>query len=571
MRIGLGLGACVAALYWLTGRGHAFGAASDEAYLVRLALSLCSGAYALPGAFGGPITDPLPGYPALIAPFVAVLAPHWERLWFLGLAAVLACAWLSWRLARRLLKPGPAAAAGLLVALSPALVAQSGCVLPDAAFTALAVGAFLGLDGENGRAGSYALLAALGALAALVRPYGALLPAALALGLGLKRGPRAAAFLLTVSLVPLAACLARNASVAGVATAYARNWSSQAAGAGIGDFAAHALAVAAAVLGGGALGLTRWPEIPAALAGLALAAAAAFGARRLSRCPRRPVVVALAAFTAALLGTHLTWRFALPRYALPLLAPLWIFAAAAVESAGPALKKIGVATAFAVGALSVFADWGLARDGLARPLPQFSRLGAWARVNLPAEARLESFSCQAVALQSGRDVECAVGWDPREAWLVHLQDAGIGWVHELGGWRPDGFMPPGVPLFVAQSQVWLRDPADFELVFDDPVEGRVFRLKPRDAGLDRKAWELFQEARSALAAGDQKRGRDLLEEAVRLRPRFAYAWALQASLENDPRKAFVLLRRAAAGDPGAARVAAALDALPHQPLPDLRR
>jgi hypothetical protein len=559
----LAAGVGVLVLHALAGRGHAFGSATDEAYLVRLALALRGGVYALPGPFGGPVTDPLPGYPALIAPVVAALAPRWRALWILGLAATLATAWLSWRLARRLLEPGSAAAAGLLVALSPALVAQAGSVLPDAAFSALAVGGFLVLDGERGGRGSFAALAVLGGFGALVRPYGALLAASLALGWAMRRGARSGAALLAVALAPLAACLARNEVAAGLATGYALRWSRQAASAGLGGLAAHALSSAAAVLGRGALGLpSALPDVPAAAAGAAFALSAALGARRLARGAHRPVVVALAAFSAGTLAVYLSWRFAAPRYALPLLAPLWILAAAAVAKSRAPLRRVGAAAALGLGALALTADAGLARDGFSPPPPVLSRTADWARAHLPADARLESFACQPLELLSGLPVECASSWDPREAWLVHLETARIGWVHELPQWRPDGYMPAGMSEFVDQSQVWLRDPADFEPVFEDPIEGRIFRLKPRDAAVDAAAWTAFLDARAALDAGDAASGRARLRDAVRLRPRFAYAWALLAALEPDPARAAALLRRAAAGDPGALRVRAALAGLP---------
>jgi len=553
-RPALAAGVALAALYFLVARGHSFGAATDEAYLVRLALALRGGVYALPGPFGGPVTDPLPGYPALIAPAVWAMAPRWDALRFLGLAATLSCAWLSWRLARRLLEPRPAAAVGLLVALSPALVAQAGAVLPDAAFAALCAAAFVALDSEGGGAGSFAALAALGALSAIVRPYGALLPAALALGLGLRRGPRRAAGLLALSLLPLAACLARNERVAGFATGYALRWSEQLGSLGL---AARALSAAAAVLGRGALGLTSLPQFPAAAAGLAFAAAAAVGARRLARGEARPVVAALAFFSAALLAVHLSWRFAAPRYALPLLAPLWILAAGAASRARTPMKRAAAAAAFLVGAAALWTDAGLAAAGVSRRPPALSRTAAWIRANLPEDARLESYSCQPLELMSGRAVECASAWDPREAWLNHLEDARIGWVHQLPLWHPDGYLPPGMDLFVAQSPGWLADTQDFEPVFSDPDEGTLYRLKPHDETRDRAAWTAFLEGRAALERGDAAGGKARLIEALRLRPRFAYAWALLATLEKDPTKAAVLLRRAVVSDPASVRARAA--------------
>jgi|GEM_PF-887189 len=561
----LAAAAAVAAVHALAGWGHSFGSASDEAFFVRLALALRGGAYSLPGPFGGPVTDPLPGYPALIAPAVWALAPAWERLWVLGLAATLAAAWLTWRLARRLLTPRAAGAVGLLAALSPALVAQSGVVMPDAAFAAVAAAAFLVLASGADGGIAFGALAALGALGGLLRPYGAILPAALALGVAARRGPRSGACLLALALLPLAACLARNRFAAGTATDYAAHWSLQAAAFTPALLAEHAYAAAASVLGRGAAGVADGPVPAAALAGLLLLTAAARGARLLARGPERPVALALAAFAGALVAVHLTWRFASARYALSLLAPLWILAAAGVERSGPAARRVGTAAALVLGACALSSDAALARVALDRKPPALARVGAWARASLPPDARLESFACQPLELQAQRPVECASVRDPREAWLAHLLDARIGWVHELPGWAPDGFMPPGMDDFQVQSQGWLRDAADFEEVFADPAEGRVFRLKPRDEARDRAALAAFLAARAALSAGDEARARRGFEEAVRLRPRFAYAWAQLALLEHDRARAAALLRRAAEGDPASVRVRAALKILETPP------
>ncbi|MDE2489247.1 MAG: hypothetical protein KGM24_00260, partial [Elusimicrobia bacterium] len=221
--------AAIAALHALAAYGHPFAAASDEAFYARLALAVGRGSFALPGPFGGPVTDPLPGYPLLLAVPAALAAPHWSRLWPLGLAATLGAAFLTWRLARRALTPAAAAAAALLVGLSPALVSAAGVLMPDAAYAALGAGAFLLADGDDGGAGRFWALAALAGLAALLRPEGVLLGLSLALALSLSRGPRAGAALAAAALLPLAAWLARNVLVAGSVTGYASHWVQQAA------------------------------------------------------------------------------------------------------------------------------------------------------------------------------------------------------------------------------------------------------------------------------------------------------------------------------------------------------
>ncbi|MDX6768630.1 MAG: hypothetical protein SF051_03800 [Elusimicrobiota bacterium] len=56
------------------------GAASDDALHLLLARNLLAGGFAVPGPGGVPVTDPLPGFPALMALPVALLAPRWGLL-----------------------------------------------------------------------------------------------------------------------------------------------------------------------------------------------------------------------------------------------------------------------------------------------------------------------------------------------------------------------------------------------------------------------------------------------------------------------------------------------------------
>jgi hypothetical protein len=551
-------GAVLAAvLLILCARGRPFGSITDEAFHVRLALALARhGAFALPGPFGGPVTDPLPGFALLLALPAALLAPRWDLLWPLGAAASLAAAFLAWRLARALLPEGAAAAAGLLAAFSPALAAQSGAAMPDALYAAVCAAAFLFIaSGRRGRR-AFAALAALGGLAAILRPDGFLLLAAAALGWGARRGRREGLALAGWGALPLLAVLARNRLVAGSATVYAPRAAAQAFAA-LGSLPERAWSVASVLLGKGAAGAAGWPGPAAALAGLLLLAAAARGTRALLRGGRRPAALALGLFAAGTLGVRLLWPFSSERYALPLLAPLWILAAAGLEGLGPAPRAGGLVLAAALGLSALRADAELARDR-ARPRPPArAALSAWVRARLPPDARLESFACQPLALLSDRAVECPAGRFPREAWISGLLGDGVGWVQEDAGWRPDGYFPPGLRRFAAERARWLEDGRDFERVYAGP-DGAVYRLRPRDAARYRAAWTAFAAASADLGRGDVRALRADLDEAVRLNPRFSAALAMRALLEKDPARAAARMRLAARADPGDPRIRAEL-------------
>lgn len=535
----------VAAVHALSALGHAFGTSSDEAFHVRLALALWRGSFSLPGPFGGPITDPLPGYPLLLAAPARALAGHWGSFRALGLAATLSAAWLTWRLARALLSERSAAAASLFVALSPALVSQAGVALPDAAFAAVSTACFL----EISRAEASVLpLFVLGAFGSLLRPYGALLPLSVSFGYALRRGYVRGAWLAAGSLMPLSVWLLRNRAVSGSATAYAPHWLSQAS---LADLPARLLAVAADILGRGAAGVPAWPGLPAAAAGLVLVGLAARGARRLLSGRHRPVCAAMTVFAAALLLLHLGWGAATPRYALPLLTPLWLLAAAGWD----VLPRAALALPAVLAVSALAADAALARPAFSPQPPAFAALGARARADLPEDARLESFACQPLELMAARPVECAQGRRPRELWIAHLLRARIAFVHE-GAWSPDGYFPSGLERFAAERRGWLADAADFEEVFADPRDGALYRLKPRDEARYLAAETAFIAATAALARGDGPAMRSALETAVRLNPRFANAWAMLALSEKDPARAAALMRRAADADPGSADAAA---------------
>ena len=136
----------------------------------------------MPGAADRPVNDPLPGFAALMAFPVRLLAPHWTWLRGAELLAAAALVFCVWRLARRLSGEAAGFAAAFLVAANPTLVGWAGVALPDAPFAACAAAGILLLALPRF---SPAALAAVAGLAALLRPEGVVLAPALAVPLAL--------------------------------------------------------------------------------------------------------------------------------------------------------------------------------------------------------------------------------------------------------------------------------------------------------------------------------------------------------------------------------------------------
>lgn len=71
----------------------------DDARFILRALALLKGSYtSLELPLNPPANIPLPGYPLLLAPFVAILSPLWDGLKFLSLLLTMGSVFLLWRL-----------------------------------------------------------------------------------------------------------------------------------------------------------------------------------------------------------------------------------------------------------------------------------------------------------------------------------------------------------------------------------------------------------------------------------------------------------------------------------------
>lgn len=474
----LGLGA--AALQLAAAAGQSFGANADEAFCVILARSLRHGAFSTPGTFGVPIIDPLPGFPLLLAVPAGLLEPRWNWFWLLGLLPSLAAGLLAWLLARRLLSPWSAEAAGVLIALNCQLLRLTGVLMPDISYLAVSLLLFLGLDFRTRGAFLWFLLGSM--LAALIKPQGVFLVFCLAAAVAARDGARRAAFYIGCALLPLALWSWRNHLAAGALNGYAVNWRASIAALGARGPLAQGLSLLGAIVGDGLLALGSAPLWLQVALGAAVLGAAGCGASRLMRGPRQALAFALASYGIALLALHATWPVLSPRYVIPLLPVFWILALAGLE----ALGKRGAAAALVL--LAVPALWpcvSLAHQGFHRQPAIQAETMAWIRANTPASARFESLACQVVSLLAQRETTCPPVAAGRDAWVAALRHEKVDYVHVFG-FRPDGYFPEGIARVAKSQEAWARSSSYFTQVYRNPAEGTtLFKLeRPGHLGTD---------------------------------------------------------------------------------------
>lgn len=411
-----------AALHVCAALATPLGAATDDALHLLLARNILAGGFAVPDAAGVPATEPLPGFALLMALPVRLLAPHWALLRGAALLAALALAFLAFRLGRRLAGDAAGWAAALLVVANPVLAAWAGVALPDIPFAAASVGAFLLLARDEPPLPG---LIALAALAALLRPQGAVLAAALAAGAGFRGGPKRAAAVMAGALAPLSLWLLRGHLLTGSATTYLDDWRRLQA---LGD---TSLLFRAATLAAG-LGRGFFGELPplAALLGLVIAAAAAFfGALRLwrTRAPgARAVVLSAVVYGTGLAALHAGWRTWDSRYVLPFLAPALPLWAAAFAGLYAKKRETALAVLFLAAAPGLWGVVSFAAAGVESPRAElYPAAAAWIRENVPSDGAVVTTEPFLFALTTGRRAYYPPAAPSRELWLEALRSAGV--------------------------------------------------------------------------------------------------------------------------------------------------
>lgn len=433
------------------------GAASDDALHLLLARNLLGGGFAVPGPHGVPVTDPLPGFPLLLALPVAWLSPHWGLLRAVSLLGAALLVWGTYRLARRLLGPQDAPLAAALVAFNHVLVGWTGVAMPDILYAGVSVLVIAGAP------------PALAAAAALLRPHGALLAAAASWG----RGRRFAA----VAFAPLALWSARNAYVSGSATAYVSNAKDQSdLLAAWSSLPAHAWKLVGECLGRGALGLPAGAL--AGLGGLALLLACAAGARALwRRGAEKPLLRSAGAYLVLLVVLHLVWRPWQSRYSLTVTPFIWILALAAAKPLFDKRRAVAWALFAALALPGLSRSLGYAFEGLAAPRVElWPRSAAWLRANVAPGERLTSLEPYLLTVVTGREASFPLPAASREAWLAGLRARDARWVF-LRDREARNYLSADARELMRSFDAWAVPEPPLTLAYADEAEGvRVLRL-----------------------------------------------------------------------------------------------
>jgi hypothetical protein len=443
------------------------GAASDDALHLLLARNLLAGGFAVPGPGGVPVTDPLPGWPALMALPLALLDGHWGLLRLFPLAAAALLVWASWRLARRALGEEAALFAAGAVALDHALIGWAGVSLPDILYAALSVLALSAL--LEAAPPRWAVPAA--ALAALLRPHGALLLAAFGLGGARRWGARRGAGLAAAAALPLGLWLLRNALAAGSATDYARNAADQAKLlAAWSTLPAHAWKLVGECFGRGVLGCPPGPV--AGVAGLALLLACAHGARLLWRKKeQRALLEGAGAYLLLLALLHLAWRPWQSRYCFTVLPFAAILLLAAMK---PLLETRKPLAWMLLGLLAVpglSRGFGYAFEGLALPKSHlWPRSAAWLAANAARDDRVVALEPYLATLLTRREAAFPRPAASRAEWLDGMRTRRERWVF-LRGREARNYLSADAAKLMRDFDAWAVPEPPLSAAFSDKEEG----------------------------------------------------------------------------------------------------
>ncbi len=470
--------AAIAALFWLCRRAYWLGCFNDDAFYLIGARSLLTGRFAelqAPGA--PPLVAYLPGWPLLLAPAAALSGGSAEILSAYAVGLHLAALALLGAVFDREVSPELSDLALAAIAVSPLVASTAATLLSDGPMLFCAAAALALLPRVWARREPAPWLGfglALG-LAALVRPNGLTLAAAIAAALALEKRPREAASVLLPAAAVLGAWLARDAAAAGAPWNYWSEASSAVSGGRVG-LASNA-AFYARELFVRALWRPPFPAAPlAAAVALAGAALAVLGLRGL----RSPSGRAAAFFAVFYLLPVLAYDRRASRYLIPVLP----FAVLAVCRG---LSRLGGRRAAASGAalsvaLSAWATAGVVRASLdpsRRVLPKPERAAAWIAAHAPPDAVLAAEYDGRWSLLAGRRA-VHLSYDARtpEAVARLAAETGASLVVVEGqgaALRPAGG-PFAAPDAAELSRLLAAVPGSVR-VFADPGEGvEVWRL-----------------------------------------------------------------------------------------------
>ncbi len=561
--VGLSLVSC---LFFSVARQHILGGFSDEPMFILLAQSLWHGLFKLP-MVKMPITDPLPGYPLLLALPVHLLGGHWNYYFLIGFFQTIVSLYFSWLLAREILTTEMSLAAFLLISINPVILFYSGAVFLDTAYLASSVILFYALYQAKEKSVLY--WAPLAALSPLIKPHGVILVFCLMVLISLRFNWKKAILFGFVSCLPLALWFLRNHLVAGTSMGYINNWLSQASLTQNGENPfKHGEEIIASLWCGGLLGMSNraWTFIPFWMSlsfGFIFIFLFSSGVVKLMKDLRRqPLVFSIALYVILVTLLHCLWPSLSIRYAIPLIPFLWIFIAAGLEGVeGGRTKKWALVLISLILIRSGAMDGPfMLRASKGKPFIMPDTL-KWIREKTRPAARIATYDPAMVLLASQRYAITAVAND-FDSWISLLVRGRFDYIVAISFYYPDGFTSKYDILTRSREDSWMRQSPYFKKVYSNPKEGTViYHFSHPHPQRFLKAYHDFNEAKIAMILGYARRKnfvRKELKEAVRLEPTLAYAWAALGSIEASPRKRLYDFERAYQADPSSTEIAADL-------------
>ena len=546
------------------------GCYNDDAVYAAAAKSLLHGRYAsLQVPAEPPLNYFMPGLPLLLAPLVALGAPHWGWLKLAPLLCMLVSLLLLWRLSEGL-ADGPRLAWLALCAANPTMAGLSGSVMTEPLFLALALGSWLGLKRllERETPSRIWSTSALLAWAALVRPEGIVLALGAAAALLSRKHLRFTARIMLPVLLVWSGWLGRNLLLTRSPSGYIDDWLPRLpllAGPQEAGLLARWFRMGSDWLGRDVLSLPAWTWAAAAAGALVLAAYGAVRIWRDSTPERRTLGLAIGLSAALYFIVHALWLLSEPRFLLPLVPGALLLLAAGAHALRPGRGWARAAVLLGAAALALCT---LREDGrlLARSRARSwedrvpTRTLAWVRDHLGPAGFVFTPLAPVVYLYTERHAAAFAGpREPRDREEFLYQLSRHAMTHVLT--RPFRHLALETELDPQKRTLWTKAqgwadswPEAFHLLFQDPEElTSVYEVVPGPRYA--RAYGLYLEALRELEAGKTAAGLEKLDASLALRP-LAAAWRAYGTAE--------LLR----GRPAAARekLDRALRLAPEHPL-----
>jgi hypothetical protein len=501
------------------------GCFNDDAVYVQGAQSLLQGSYLLrqlPQPV--PMNHYMPGWPLMLAPFVAPFQPHWAWLKLIPLFLTILSGILLWQGLQPWLVPWARLVVLTLYLFNPTIAQFSGSLMTEPLFLTLTIGSLITLGRLLQRPFPTTrwLLSGLLAWASLVRPEGILLALAVFLGLAWARRWRTACQVFGIALLVWGAWHARNFALTGSFSNYAGEWrarllavSSQ--NQGEQSFLQGWAQTGQMFWGANVFGLDEMTIIRQRwLGALAMIAAGGLSLAGLARLAQRKnrieeaSLLAGATFCLFYVLVHALWLLIDLRFLLPVIP----FALIGLTAACAAFVQRWPRTRPAVlaGAVGLFVSYAYQDAAIAHDVTHPVMLNrvpretlAWVQTHLAPESFVFSPIAPVIFLYTGRSAASyASPADPRDReefryWLFknHM-------THVL--YRP--FMHLGYPplpnnrqTLWEKSEKWAASrPAAFPLLYHNPAEHTDVYAVPNDSAFQ-EAYTLFQAAREDCEQG----------------------------------------------------------------------